>query len=330
MPAAAAGLLVLALAAWPLVTGRAQDRQVSFKRIPSAWLGASRDLDRQLPANARAIVLPGELFSFYTWGGTVDPILPALSRRPVAERTEVPYTDLRATDLLWTIDGLVHQARLLPGQLAPLLRLIGVRSVITGTDSDLARSDAPPPADVAQTLAGQLGFARPTKSYGPRRPFSPTGEPGTRILLPQVRRYDLTSARGIVRVEPRQAPIVVDGSAAGIADLAAFGALASGRAIQYAADLAPGALRAAVASGGDVVISDSNRRRASVAGSLEQNVGTTLPADQTVSADGIILDPFGRGPDFETVAAYTGIRSVSAPFSPQTPQHPDHRPVRRA
>src|SRR5690349_21276915 len=83
-----------------------------------------------LPANSRAMVLPGDLFSFYNWGGTVDPILPALSRRPVAERAEVPYADLRATDLQWTIDALVHQQRLLPGQLPALLSLIGVRSVV--------------------------------------------------------------------------------------------------------------------------------------------------------------------------------------------------------
>ena len=59
---------------------------------------AAAQLDRELPANARAMVLPGDLFSFYHWGGTVDPILPALSTRPVAERAEVPYSDLRATD----------------------------------------------------------------------------------------------------------------------------------------------------------------------------------------------------------------------------------------
>ena len=145
--------------------------------------------------------------------------------------------------------------------------------MITGTDSDLARSDAPPPADVAQTLAGQLGFARPTKSYGPRRPFSPTGEPGTRILLPQVRRYDLPSARGIVRVEPRQAPIVVDGSAGGSPISRRSAAWRRGRAIQYAADLAPAQLRAALAPGGDVVITRLQppprvRRRLA-----EQNVG---------------------------------------------------------
>ena len=144
---------VLALAGWPLVTGRAQDAQVSYRAIPSAWRHAAADLDRELPANSRAVVLPGDLFSFYRWGGTVDPILPVLSRRRVAERTEVPYADLRATDLLWTIDGLVHQQRLLPGELRPLLGLISARSVVTGTDSDLARSDAPPPADAAAQLA---------------------------------------------------------------------------------------------------------------------------------------------------------------------------------
>ena len=170
---------------WPLVTGRAQDAQVSFRRIPAAWRQAASQLDRELPPSSRAMVLPGDLFSFYTWGGTTDPILPALSRRPVAERTEVPYADLRATDLLWTIDGLVHQQRLLPGQLAPLLSLIGVRSVVTATDDDLARSDAPPPADIAAELAAQPGFGRATRSYGPVRSFAPAGLLGRRARCPR-------------------------------------------------------------------------------------------------------------------------------------------------
>ena len=165
---------VLCLAAWPLVTGRAQDKQVSYKQVPAAWSQAAADLDHDLPANSRAMVLPGDLFSFYDWGGTVDPILPALTSKPVAERAEVPYADLRATDLMWTIDSLVHQQRLLPGQLAPLLGLIGVRTVVTGADDDLARSDAPAPADAAAVLDAQPGFARPTNEYGPIRSFAPT------------------------------------------------------------------------------------------------------------------------------------------------------------
>ncbi len=320
-----AAVALLCLAAWPLVTGRAQDKQVSFSAVPTAWRQAASALDRQLPANSRAIVLPGDLFSFYSWGGTVDPILPALSRRLVAERAEVPYSDLRATDLLWTIDSLVHQQRLLPGQLGPLLSLIGVRAVVTGTDDDLARSDAPAPADAAATLAAQPGFARAARSYGPSRRFAPTGL-GPAVTLAQVRRYDLRSARGLVRVEPRADPLVVDGSAGGVAELAAFGALPAQRALLYAADLSPDAMRGALRGGGDVVISDSNRRQAFVAGSLEQNTGPVLTAQQSISADGELLNPFALGSAAETVATYTGIRSVEAPASPERVQFPEHAP----
>ncbi len=323
--AATGGAVVLVLAAWPLVTGRAQDAQVSFKQVPSAWRAAATDLDRELPASSRAMVLPGDLFSFYRWGGTVDPILPALSRRPVAERTEVPYADLRATDLLWTIDSLVHQQRLLPGQLAPLLELIGVRAVVTGTDDDLARSDAPPPADVASELAAQPGFTRAARSYGPFTSFAPT-DLGPAQQLPQVRRYDLPTARGLIHLAPVKEPVVVDGSADALAGLAAFGELPSRRALLYAGDQTPAQLRAAVAGGGDVVISDSNRRRAFVDSSLEQNVGPVLSPAQNVSSDGIILDPFKRGSDFQTVASFSGVRSVEAPASPQRRQFPEHAP----
>ncbi len=315
---------VLIAASWPLVHGGAQDRQISFRAVPSAWRTAAIDLDRTLPQNSRAIVLPGELFSFYNWGGTGDPILPALSSRPVAQRTEVPYADLRSTDLLWTIDGLVHQERLLPGQLAPLLSLVGARSVITATDSDRARSDAPDPAAVAGVLVRQPGLRRATRSYGPLRSF-PTPTPGKAIRLPQLRRYDLPSARGPVALEPARAPVVVDGSADALAGLAAFGALPSDRALLYSADLTPAQLRASLAGGGTLVLSDSNRRRAFVSSTLEQNTGPTLTAGEMVSADGLVLDPFGRGSKFETVTQYGGgISSVLAPASPEHPQFPEH------
>ncbi len=324
--AGAGALLVLALAAWPLVTGRAQDAQVSFRGVPAAWKQVAADLDRGLAPNSRAMVLPGELFSFYTWGGTVDPILPALSHRPVAERSEVPYSDPRAADLLWTIDGLVHQGRLLPGQLGPLLSLIGVRSVVSAADADLARSDAMAPADAARELGTQARFQRASGSYGPVRRYASGSGIDASLPLPEVRRYDLAAARGIVRVEPRAAPILVDGSAQGLAGLAAFGALPSDRALQFTGDISAPVLQAAAAGGAEVEISDSNRRQAFAAGSLEQNTGPVLPASQGVSADGIISDPFGRGVGDETVATFTGISSVQAPASPQRVQFPEHRP----
>jgi arabinofuranan 3-O-arabinosyltransferase len=319
---------IVALAGWPLVTGRAQDPQVSWKRIPAPWRTAAADLDRQLPANARAAVLPGALFAFYRWGGTVDPILPALSRRPVAERSIAPYADLHATDLLWTTDGLIQQRRLLPGQLTPLLALLGVRQVVTSTDDDPERSGAIPPAAAASELAGQ-GLGTPSRSYGPSRAFSPAaaGDLGPAPILPQVRRYDLPAARGLVRVEPAAAPLVVDGSAGALAELAAFGALPGAqRPILYAGDLSDAQIRQAASPGAQVVVSDSNRRRAFFSASLQQNTGATLTAGDNVSKDGVIFDPFARGSAAQTVAVLRGVRYLLSPFSPQRQQFPEHRP----
>jgi hypothetical protein len=321
---AAAGLL--ALSAWPLVTGRAIDKDVSWKKIPPAWTQAARDLTRQLPRSSRAVILPGQAFAFYNWGGTVDPILPSLTKRPVSVRNVPPYADPHAVDLFWSIDSLVQQQRLTPGQLRPLLGLIGARAVITGTDDDTARSGGMAPADAARTLAPQLGAA--DKRYGPASTFLPAaGELGAPLRLPQVRRYDLPSARPIVRVEPATGQTVVDGSGDGLAQLAAFGALPSGTGLRYAGDQTAAQIRAEAATAGNVVISDTNRRQVYVASRTRQNTGEVLTAADPLSADAATLNPFShRGPDAQTVAVYRGARYIRAPSNPGFSQFPEHRP----
>ena len=97
-------------------------------------------------------MLPGQLYAYYDWGGTIDPILPVLADKPVATRNAVGYADLRATDLLWTVDALVQQRRALPGQLDPLLDLMGARTVVHGADDDRTRSGAAPAAEAADVL----------------------------------------------------------------------------------------------------------------------------------------------------------------------------------
>src|SRR2546421_10747031 len=98
--AATAAAALLALSAWPLVQGRAVERRLAWKRIPHAWTAAAHGLDRTLPRGSRALGLPGQLFAFYTRGGTVDPILPALPRRPVGERNVPPVAAPRPRGLL--------------------------------------------------------------------------------------------------------------------------------------------------------------------------------------------------------------------------------------
>ncbi|MEA2435526.1 MAG: arabinofuranan 3-O-arabinosyltransferase, partial [Thermoleophilaceae bacterium] len=148
--AAVAGAALVVLATLPLFEGRAVE--LTWKRIPAAWKDVAHDLDHGLPRGSRAVVLPGEPFAFYRWGGTVDPILPALTDRPVAIRNVPPYDDLHAVDLLWTTDNLVHQQRLLPGELPSLLDLLSARAVVTGSDDDVGRSGGMPPAEAARAL----------------------------------------------------------------------------------------------------------------------------------------------------------------------------------
>ena len=217
---------LIGFAALPLVQGKAIDTQSAWKRIPPAWTQAGRDLDRSLAPNTRALVLPGQIFAYYNWGATIDAILPRLTDRPVAVRYQTPYSDLHAVDLLMTVDDLVQQRRLVPGQLPALLRLMGVGAVISGTDDDISRSGALDPAEAAGVLSEQLG-PTPTRSYGAPRPLtSAGGDIATPVSLPEVRRYDVAGARGIVHVDPSGPATVLDGGAQGVADLAAFGGAA--------------------------------------------------------------------------------------------------------
>src|SRR4051794_15354578 len=136
-----------AVACWPLVRGQALDSQLTWKEIPAAWTAAADHVDATAGEDGRAVVLPGQLYADYDWGGTIDAILPALAKRPVAVRYAVPYADLRAVDLLWTVDGLVQQRRALPGQLGPLVDLLGARTVVAGgPDGPPPRGAAAPPA----------------------------------------------------------------------------------------------------------------------------------------------------------------------------------------
>ncbi|MGI8511608.1 MAG: alpha-(1-_3)-arabinofuranosyltransferase domain-containing protein, partial [Solirubrobacteraceae bacterium] len=318
----AALAVVVAVGSWPLTTGRAVE--LTFEGVPASWRQAAKGLDRELPANRRAWVLPGPRFAFYRWGGTVDPILPVLTDRPVAVRAIVPYADLHATDVLWTIDGLVGQQRLYPGQLRALLDLTATGAVIAATDDDRRRSGTAAPADVAGQLDPALGPAQ--HAYGPDRPFANARALAPPADLPEVRRHDVSSRRGIIRVEPQAPLTVVDGSADALAGLAAFGALGRSGVIRYAGDLELAELRDAAARGAEIVISDSNRRRIYVNARTDQNLGATLAPGDPISEDAAVLNPFaGRGSDAQTVAVIGGARYVRAPSSPGFSQFPEHR-----
>ncbi|MGO9960658.1 MAG: alpha-(1-_3)-arabinofuranosyltransferase family protein [Solirubrobacteraceae bacterium] len=325
-PAALGALIVLG--ALPLVRGGAIDTQLSFKRIPSGWTQAARGLDRSLRANTRAIVLPGQIFAYYNWGGTLDAILPRLTSKPVAVRYETPYSDLHADDLLITVDDLVQQRRLFPGELQPLLRLLGVGAVITGADDDISRSGAIDPTAAAGVLAGQ-GLATPDAGYGAVKVHpAASGDIGAGVRLPEVRRYEIAGSRGIVHLDPVGPPTVVDGSAQTLADMAAFGTLPASAPILYAGDQSPAQLRALAAGGANLVVGDSNRRQEFLPESTQQNRGVVLSANESIPTNAADINPFpNAGTAGQTVAALQGARYLMAPSEPGELQFPETAPI---
>ena len=328
VPVALAAVALAALSALPLVKGRAIDEQIAYGEVPAAWTDTARDIERELSPGERTLVLPGQPFPFYRWGNPQDPILPALTDRPVAVRTTVPYADLHAADLLVTTDALVQQRRVYPGQLRPLVELMGAKAVVTGTDHDPARSGAVEPA-VADSQLREGALPEATAARGRERRFAPpAGEPGVGVSLPEVRRHDLPRARALVRVQPRGPELVVDGSAGGLAALAALGGLARDRAISYAGDRSAADLRSAAAAGAELVVTDTNRRRTFLASRSLRTTGATLGPADPISSDAAVLNPFAeRGVAAQTVAAYEGgVSYVRAPFSPNFAQFPEHRP----
>src|SRR5206468_2718862 len=119
-------------------------------------------------------------------------------------RTVTPYGDLHGTDLLWTTDARVQQDRLVPGQLRPMVKLLGAGTLIAGTDDEYTRSAAVDPATAARVLAAQ-GFGRPAKSFGPTTQFASASPPVTTgssasgsAALPEVRSYRVNGGRPAV------------------------------------------------------------------------------------------------------------------------------------
>ena len=197
---------VLALGAWPLVTGQAQDApgllqgdpgRVARSGAPSSTASSRATRGRSCCPATCSRSTPGAAPSTRSCRRCPSGRWPSAPRSPTPTCGR-PTCCGRST-------GSCTSAAACPGQLAPLLSLIGVRQVITGTDDDLARSDAPPPADAASELAAQPGSRGPRAATGRSSSFAPSGV-GPAQRLAQVRRYDLPRARGIVRVEPARQP----------------------------------------------------------------------------------------------------------------------------
>ena len=189
----------------PLVTGDAIDARQAYGEVPGALARCrGRRGPRHAASDRRVAVLPGELFGYYRWGDTMDPVGPALSERPLLVREIVPYADRRSSQFQEVVDDLVQQDRLVPGQLERLLRLMGAGSVLVPADGRPERSGALDPARAERAFSEEPWLRRPARSYGPPQRVVPArGWGGDPLDLPALRRFRLADADDAVRVHLR-------------------------------------------------------------------------------------------------------------------------------
>ena len=226
----------------------------------------------------------------------------------------------------------------MPGQLEPLLDWLGVGAVVTGTDDDIERSGA-----VAAGRGGPRARARRARREPDARVRAErvrSSPPPDRLTaparLPQVRRYDIAAARASCGVEPRERRgVLVDGSAEGVAGLAAFGALARGAPLAYAGDLE----RRRAAARGRAGAARSWSPTRTGAGSCRRR-GRARPGagrsrrTRPIPVDAPRLEPFGdagratRRPSRSSTARRVAAVAVRARL-PAVPRAPAVRGVRR-
>ena len=257
------------------------------------------------------MVLPGQLFAFYRWGGTVDPILPALTERPVAVRQIVPLTPTctRSTCCGRPTRSSSSDAAV-PGQLPPLLRL---HRACAGRDrqrttTSRAQRRAWPPDAAARVLAEQGGCAAADARLRPgaRLLAARPEQLGAAAALPRCAATTCRRRRGLVRVEPPAHRTVVDGSRGRLAASRRSGRSPRRGRCSTPADLTAAELRAR--RGGR----RGRRQRLATAGGCSSpsrlRAERRLDAGrrrEAVSEDAAMLDPFGgRGTDGQTVAVY--------------------------
>ena len=135
---------------------------------------------------------------------------------------------------------------------------------------------------------------------------------------PPIAVFPVSDPRPIYRAEPAAAPLVIDGSGAGVVAAAAAGLLADNPTIFYAGTLDGNTklLHEVVTPAAQLVLTDSNRKVLERWSSVSDNIGETLPAvsePSTPDPTSVALPIFAHvGLEGQSVTVYSGARYVTA------------------
>ncbi len=261
------------------------------EELPEYWIEATQRLD-ELDDGSRVWELPGSDFASYRWGNTVDPITPGLMDRGYVARELVPFGSAQSAALVTAFDRRLQEGSLDADALIPIARLMSVGDVVHRADLTFERFRTPRPIptnNLLENIPGLgegEGFGSPIPNLaGPQQTMLDEIFLATDPALPDpspVVRYAVPEPLEVIRLKPVDASTVLVGDAEGLVDAAGAGLLDLDRSVFFGADLItdPDLAAIVLAEPAEIVITDTNRRRARRWGTLRENVGATEQAGE--------------------------------------------------
>lgn len=297
--------------------------------VPTYWTRAAAALDRE-GSSTRVLELPGSPTAAYRWGTTSDPITPGLIDRPWVSRELIPYFGSPpAANLVIALDHRLQEGTFEPSSLAPIARLLDSGTVLVRSDLEYERSDTPRPRTLWAALSDPRprGLGPPT-GFGARVPNVATrfplvderelSTPGDTAWPPPVALFPVERAPRIVSTAPTARPVLVAGDGEALVDAAAAGLIDGTELVLYSASYADdrAGLQRVLADGADLVVSDTNRRRARRWGAIRDVSGATERRGEVALRDDPEdkrLEVFPGSDDRDrSVVEQRGVRRVAA------------------
>jgi arabinofuranan 3-O-arabinosyltransferase len=305
-----AALVVVGLVGSPFWTSGLYDPDRQMAEVPRYWTDAMDYVDA-LPGQGRVLVLPSSTRTQYRWGWTGDDIFDALLARPHAIDTAVPLSTPEAANLLAALSNRITDDTYTEGSLPAIARRLGIQYVVLRNDLDWRTMGRPRPARLQELRADPgLRFDRSFGDNGENTtaPDDDTEDAEQEESLPPVEVYEVRDSGAGLTARAPAPPILVSGDGEAWADLADLGLLGATGPVRYTAELDPADATDALRSGGQAVVTDTNRRRLTVVAGFEVDRSRTLAAGEDLDRPTRSL--FG-GEGTESVVRYDDATTIA-------------------
>ncbi len=314
------------------------------EELPQYWLDAAAYLDGR-GDDTRVLEVPGADFASYRWGNTVDPITPGLMSRGYVARELFTWGSAPSANLLNAYDRRFHEGDMDPDAVTPIARLMAAGDLTLRSDLQYERYRVARPRQMWQLLNTSPGLGSPVvfgegtppNRAGPELPLIDEIELGAPVGLedpPPVAVFPVEDPVPIVRTHAAERPLLVAGDGDGLVDAASVGLIDPVQAIFYSASYAedPDGWTTVYDQDADLLVTDTNRKRARRWGTLRENNGYTemageVPLTYDPGDQRLVLFP-GATDDASTVSEQRGGATVRATgYGNPVTLTPNDRPV---